>query len=126
MSTKNVQSSKWPADLYIFQFRLTQRPALITPVACNGSLTGPDDPNGSQYTPCSKTDGPEGSPTELYAWIDAKTYELGFLYYVYTPPGHDYLYLGEKTVYAATGPDAEKQASAFSVMESSHRDEARH
>jgi hypothetical protein len=101
-------------------------PALTTPVTCSGSFTGPDDPNGSQYTPCSKTDSPEGSSTELYARIDAKTNELGFLYYVYTPTGHNYLYLGEKTVYAATGPDAEKQASAFSVVESSHRDETRH
>ncbi|KAF1826603.1 uncharacterized protein K489DRAFT_377033 [Dissoconium aciculare CBS 342.82] len=88
-------------------------PSLDTPVTCAGNFNVQDPSSGQQYVDCSATGD---AKTSLVANIDPKTNVLSLLYLVSAPEdGNNYRYLGQKEVYAVTGPDADKQAADFSV-----------
>ena len=84
-------------------------PDFTTPVKCSGGL----DEN-TDYTEC----GTVSQTQSVLAYIEKDTSLLKLKYVTQDlSNGATYSYLGEKEVYSATGPNADKQSADFCVPE---------
>jgi len=101
----------WNFDLAVKGSEVNH-PAISTPVHCSGGLDENKD-----YVDC----GGVSATQNLRAYIVKATNELKLEYEVrpYTEPGSVYRYYANTTVYAATGSDAKKQKTDFTVKQSS-------